>query len=384
MAMAIISMCARLIVHYTEKVGNLLKRHSYLVQVALVVLLWLLAILARVKFHGLVYGLDFGLYHPDGSLYSMQSLTFTGLNEETANKIVNDFYFLYASKQNNMDASFLFNNPNWAEYKYRFMYPLLSVPFVMLLGMPGMLVIPGISFLVLLVLPVLLCRHKSLGITGLFISAVIMSSPTVVRWMFANISDSLLVAVISLFVLLETRNLPFHKWVVMIVPLIFVSSTTRFCLLLWLGIAIVYFIEKERKRSFVTIAWSTTCALPTFLLIKGSGFLPTQGDASLTDKLLSHPLSSGRVVFYEIGQLFVMDKLLLFSLIAAVFITLRNRTQASSKFFLISLASLAITGSINGVIGVNFRYQMPLIAFMSWVFIDWFRARFPKALHSPR
>jgi hypothetical protein len=202
--------------------------------------------------------------------------------------------------------------------------------------------------------------------------------------MFANISDSLLVTVISLFVILEKKNYLFRKWVVMVIPLIFFSSTTRFCLPLWLGVAIVYFIEKQRKRSLVTIAWATTCALPTFLLSNGSGFLPTQGDASLIDKLLSYPLSSGRVVFYEVGQLFVMDKLLLFSLIAAVFITLRNRTQASSKFFLISLASLALTGSINGVIGVNFRYQMPIIAFMCWVFIDWFRARFPKGLHSPR
>ena len=382
--MAIISMCARLIVHYTEKVGNLLKRHSYLVQVALVVLLWLLAILARVKFHGLVYGLDFGLYHPDGSLYSMQGLTFTGLDEETANKIVNDFYFLYASKQKNMDASFLFNNPNWAEYKYRFMYPLLSVPFVMLLGMPGMLVIPGISFLILLILPVLLCRHKSLGITGLFISVVIMSSPTVVRWMFANISDSLLVAVISLFVLLETRNFPFHKWVVMIVPLIFVSSTTRFCLPLWLGIALVYFMDKERRRALVIIVLSVTCALPTFILSMGVGILPTEGNTSLFNKLLAYPQIAGKVIFYEVGQLFVMDKLLLFSLILAVFITFRNRARISSTFFLISLASLAFTGSINGVIGVNFRYQMPLIAFMIWVFVDWFRARLPESLHKPR
>ena len=362
----------------------MLKRHSYLVQVALVVLLWLLAILARVKFHGLVYGLDFGLYHPDGSLYSMQGLTFTGLDEETANKIVNDFYFLYASKQKNMDASFLFNNPNWAEYKYRFMYPLLSVPFVMLLGMPGMLVIPGISFLILLILPVLLCRHKSLGITGLFISVVIMSSPTVVRWMFANISDSLLVAVISLFVLLETRNFPFHKWVVMIVPLIFVSSTTRFCLPLWLGIALVYFMDKERRRALVIIVLSVTCALPTFILSMGVGILPTEGNTSLFNKLLAYPQIAGKVIFYEVGQLFVMDKLLLFSLILAVFITFRNRARISSTFFLISLASLAFTGSINGVIGVNFRYQMPLIAFMIWVFVDWFRARLPESLHKPR
>ena len=362
----------------------LVKRYSFFLQIVFVVLLGILALLARIKFHGLVYGLDFGLYHPDGSLYSMQGLTFTGLNQETAIKIVNDFYFLNASKINNLDASVLFNNPNWAEYKYRFMYPLLSVPFVMLLGMPGMLVIPGISFLMILILPVLLCRHKSLGITGLFISAVIMSSPTVVRWMFANISDSLLVAVISLFVLLETRSFPFHKWVVMIVPLIFVSSTTRFCLPLWLGVALVYFMDKERRRALVIIVLSVACALPTFILSMGVGILPTEGNTSLIGKLLAYPQIAGKVIFYEVGQLFVMDKLLLFSLIFAVFISFRNRARISSRFFLISLASLAFTGSINGVIGVNFRYQMPLIVFMIWVCVDWFHARLPESLHKPR
>jgi hypothetical protein len=370
--------------HYTLEVVNFMKRYSFLLQLILVFLLWILAVLARIKFHGLVYGLDFGLYHPDGSLYSVQALTFTGLGEETAYKIVNDFYFLHASKINNLDASVLFNNPNWVEYKYRFMYPLLSVPFVTLLGMPGMLVIPGISFLILLMLPVLLCHHKSLGITGLFISAAILSSPTIVRWMFANISDSLLVAVISLFVLLETRNFSFHKWIVLIVPLIFVSSTTRFCLPLWLGIALVYFMDKEKRRALVITVLSVICALPTFLLSMGIGILPTEGNASLVSKLLSYPRISGKVIFYEVGQLFVMDKLLLFALILAVFITFRNRARISSRFFLISLASLAFTGSINGVIGVNFRYQMPLIVFMIWVFVDWFRARLPESLHKPR
>lgn len=247
-----------------------------------------------------------------------------------------------------------------------------------------MLVIPGISFLILLMLPVLLCHHKSLGITGLFISAAILSSPTIVRWMFANISDSLLVAVISLFVLLETRNFSFHKWIVLIVPLIFVSSTTRFCLPLWLGIALVYFMDKEKRRALVITVLSVICALPTFLLSMGIGILPTEGNASLVSKLLSYPRISGKVIFYEVGQLFVMDKLLLFALILAVFITFRNRARISSRFFLISLASLAFTGSINGVIGVNFRYQMPLIVFMIWVFVDWFRARLPESLHKPR
>jgi hypothetical protein len=50
------------------------------------------------------------------------------------------------------------------------------------------------------------------------------------------------------------------------------------------------------------------------------------------------------------------------------------------------LISLWFTGAINGVIGVNFRYQLPIIPFAIWVVAENQRYLFPsiKAYRLPR
>jgi len=42
----------------------------------------------------------------------------------------------------------------------------------------------------------------------------------------------------------------------------------------------------------------------------------------------------------------------------------------SSQMFLAALIAVWLTGAINGVLGVNFRYQLPVIPIMLWALVD--------------
>jgi hypothetical protein len=42
----------------------------------------------------------------------------------------------------------------------------------------------------------------------------------------------------------------------------------------------------------------------------------------------------------------------------------------SSKLFLLVALAVWLLGAINGVFGVNFRYQLPLVPFIYWVIIN--------------
>jgi hypothetical protein len=86
--------------------------------------------------------------------------------------------------------------------------------------------------------------------------------------------------------------------------------------------------------------------------------------------VIQYPVALVKICVYELGELFVLDKLLFFVLISATCYAVFRLKRLSSKFYLAALISLIITGSINGVLGVNFRYQMPLIPFLIWLSVD--------------
>ena len=51
---------------------------------------------AKFKYNGLIYGLDFGLFHPDGKLYTFKTLTLLGKSELEAGALVSDWYSTHA------------------------------------------------------------------------------------------------------------------------------------------------------------------------------------------------------------------------------------------------------------------------------------------------
>jgi hypothetical protein len=337
-----------------------------------VTVFWAIALLSKLKFNGLVYGLDFGLFHPDGQLYSFRTLTMAGNSEVVSGSIVSDWYKEHAFKLNSIDPKSLYfdTHPLWELYKSRVLYPILSVPFVASFGMQGMLVIPALSMLILMISIQFIGFKLNNKFLAFFISVLISISPVVSRWMFANITDGLLTALASLFVVtfLYVKNT--NVFLVISGIIIILGSYTRISVVQWLAVSLAIYLVNQKRNAILLGIVTMIFFIPSALRNIQTGILPNEEKGSLIDKPIQLLVSMARVGFYEISQLIVLDRLLILLLALATVVSVFNLERASSKFFLLVLVALWITGAVNGTIGVNFRYQLPLLPFMAYCIIE--------------
>jgi hypothetical protein len=345
-----------------------------------VVTLALLAVASRLKFNGLILDFDYGIYQPDGSHYMFRTLTFLGVDSNLASHQVAEWYQIHGVKNNIIDPNRLTpnNSEMWRLVSPRILYPLLSVPFVYFIGLSGMMVIPVISFLLLVFSIYRISEINNRSLIGLVLVAAITTSPTVLRWMIANITDSLLTGLFALTVLLIAKSFSGKTWILSMVFLICLTSATRFCLPIWLGVSLVYLLNKLRTQGLVILITSTVAFIPTLIRFPSVPLVPESSDAQEVRKLLQLPISLIRVGFIEIAQLAALDRLLLIILVIALIISIICWKEKSSQFYMSTLLSVWLIGAINPVLGVNFRYQLPLIAFACWAivtnlksFTDW-------------
>ena len=110
--------------------------------------------------------------------------------------------------------------------------------------------------------------------------------------------------------------------------------------------------------------------------------LPANAEAGVFTKVLLLVRSFFEVGFIELAQLGAIDRILLVMLVVALAVALRHPREVSSRYFLAVFLSVWIIGAINGTLGVNFRYQLPVLGFACWVilsnsikFSDWFSRR---------
>jgi hypothetical protein len=68
----------------------------------------------------------------------------------------------------------------------------------------------------------------------------------------------------------------------------------------------------------------------------------------------------------------VLDRILLITLTIALLLSFRTIRNISSQMYFAALLSTYLIGAINGTLGVNFRYQMPVLIFCAWVFLESF------------
>lgn len=333
---------------------------------------WAIALLSKLKFNGLVYGLDFGLFHPDGQLYSFRTLTMAGNSEVVSGSIVSDWYREHAFKLNSIDPKSLYfdTHPLWELYKSRILYPILSVPFVMLFGMQGMLVIPALSMLTLMISIQIIGFKLNNKFLAFLISALISISPVVSRWMFANITDGLLTALASLFVVAFLYIKNTNTFLFTAGSIIILGSYTRISVVQWLAVCFVLYLINQKRNAILLGILTVVFFIPSALRNVETGILPNEEKGSIIDKPIQLLVSMARVGFYEISQLVILDRLLILLLAFATIVSVFNLNRASSKFFLLVLVALWVTGAINGTLGVNFRYQLPLLPFMAYCIIE--------------
>lgn len=316
-------------------------------------------------YNGLVFGFDYGLFHPDGSLYAFRSLLFAGYSELEAGREVASWYETNSFKAKYEGPELYFeNNPFlWDQYITRVMYPLISTPFVMLIGVPGMLVVPSLTLLIVMLVTTRVSIVFGVPAVGSLLALLVSSSTSITRWMFANITDGLLLLYVSLFILMiakkNTLDLSRFQTFFLLV-LISMSAFTRFSAFLWIGVAFLFLLYRKFFSAILITIVTILSHLPIFLQPFTGHVLPGHNDKSIFEKILIYPINLLRVTIYEIGQLFVLDRILLILIMVGLILAIQTYRELSSQLFLMSGVMLWLTGSINGVLGVNYRYQLPL------------------------
>lgn len=335
--------------------------------------LGLVSIIAKYKYNGLVFGFDYGLYQPDGKYYTYMALDIINQNPNESAQQVADWYKSKSYKGNIFTTSDLLpeTSPVYSYVSHRVLYPLLSAPFVFIFGIPGMLVVPAFSFLILLLIIYKISLRYNVVYLGLIISIIITSSPTVSRWMIVNTTDSLLVGLFSLTVyILSNPQFATKSSYVYILVLVFLTAATRFSFIFWLSIAIVLFLNRKKILAVAILFLALICSIPALSATLKVSLLPNEVDKSNFEKVLGLPESFVKVLAIDIAQLMVLDRLLLVFLGIGLLLALITLQDLPSQYFISTLLAGYILGAINGTLGVNFRYQMPLIPFCAWTIIS--------------
>ena len=338
----------------------------------LVLGIWLVTLLIKLKYNGLVFGFDYGLYHPDGALYTTRALDWSGYTDTEAAKIVSNWYNIHAFKFNNTKpADFYYSvHPLYPEYSPRILYPLLSIPFIKLFGVPGMLAVPALSLLVLLLVILKIGIELNKPFIAFLTLVSVTSSSTVARWMIANTTDALLAGIFSVTAYCLVRKISSYKWYLVFSVLVILTGLTRISILFWVAVASALLIQKNCKKAIFITSVSVLIVIPTLLSNSSNSFLAVEADKSLWQRFLLYPFYLIKITFYEFTQLFVMDRILFFLCALSIYFSFKYINKDSSKYLLLVLFAGLLTGAMNGTVGVNFRYQLPVIAFICWSIID--------------
>jgi len=338
-----------------------------------VLALWVITVVTKYSYHGLVFGFDYGLYQPDGKYYTYMTLDLINHNSiESAQQVVN-WYASNSFKGNIFNTSDLIpeTSPIYSYISHRILYPLLSLPFVYFFGIPGMIAVPALSFLLLLYVILKVSSIYNFTYVGVIICFILSISPTVTRWMVINTTDALLVGLFSYSVIL-LNNLKSNAKIacIQLFPLIILTAATRFSLVFWVAIGLVLFINSKKILAIWILFIAFICAIPALNATLGVSLLPNSKEQSTLEKIFSLPISFCKVLFIDIAQLVVLDRALLAFLIIGVTLAIFQIRNVASQYFIAVLLAGYFLGAINGTLGVNFRYQMPAIPFCAWAIIS--------------
>ena len=333
---------------------------------------WIITVLIKLKYNGLIFGFDYGLYHPDGTLYSTRTLDWAGYTEAEAAKIVSNWYNIHAFKFNNTNpADFYYSiNHLYADYAPRVLYPLLSIPFVKIFGVVGMLVIPALSLLTVMLMITKIGIELNKTFASLLTLIMISSSTTVLRWMMINTTDALLVGIFSVVAFNLSKKISNLNWFSMFGTLIVLTSLTRLSILFWFAIAFVLLMQGRVQKTAFILVFSVITVIPTLFNDSSSSFLTVESQRGILQRILLYPFYVLKITFFEFTQLFVLDRVLFFMCVLSLFYSVKHFYKDSSKYLIFIFVAGILTGALNGTVGVNFRYQLPVITFICWSLID--------------
>ena len=135
---------------------------------------------------------------------------------------------------------------------------------------------------------------------------------------------------------------------------------------------VMFFRTVYKKEFFGLAILSFVSALPALSSQVSTALLPGEASTSTAYKILMLPVSFVKVVSIDVLQLAALDRILLITLTIALLLSFRTIRKISSQMYFAALFSTYLIGAINGTLGVNFRYQMPVLIFCAWVFLESF------------
>jgi hypothetical protein len=353
-----------------ERYLDLIRRFS----LALTLILWLVAVVSRLLFNGPILGFDYAIYQPDGANYTFRTLSFLYENPLGAANKVSEWYALNGFNHNIIAPLTLLpeNSPVWHLSAPRILYPLLSLPFVAALGISGMLVIPSLALLGIFLIVHQIAKTLMRPELGLLFSIGIASSSTISRWFVANLTDSLLAFLVGLIIVIEVKSKRLWLWILLVTIIVLLASATRFSVPIFLSLGLGYLLIKEVPKAITLVCSGFIGGLPLLFFNSSSAVLPGSHSDSLLEKLIDLPLHSIKVLVVETGQLVVLDRIFFFLVLFSLFCAFQLRNKVGILTISVFLGVLAV-GFINGTLGVNFRYQLPLVPFMAWSFIHYLK-----------
>jgi hypothetical protein len=332
-----------------------------------VLLLWGLVVISRLRYNGTVFGFDYGLYQPDGAHYTFRTLTFLGLDDKSAAKQVASWYELHGINHNLFSFQRLIpeTNPVWNLSAPRVIYPLLSMPFVYAFGVPGMLAVPAISLLTFCLIVMRIGFKANRGVQAFILVALLLSSSSITRWMVSNITDGLLVLFCSLMLLLLESRSRLLIWSLATCLIVISASLTRFSFPIWFFIGIYLVKVSQIHRAISVFVSSLIGLVPILFYSPLDGITGVQSNSNIGKILMGFTLNSFKVLIYEVGQLFVLDRVLFILLVVSFVYMIKSPRSNDVLLYFAVILGCVMLGSINGVVGVNFRYYLPLLPFLA-------------------
>jgi len=336
--------------------------------------IWLIAIAAKYKYHGLVFGFDYGNYQPDGKYYTYMALEYLNHNPANSAQQVVDWYLAHGFKMNTFTIQDLIPATSYAYpmISHRILYPILSVPFVAAFGIPGMLAIPALSLLALFLAIQKLSQKSKKPYLGLAVVCALSLSTTVLRWMMVNCTDALLVGLFAVVPFAILAFIQQKRWALPAFGLlVLLTSATRFVLPLWIAILVVLALRYRRYLELgLLFLFSFICSIPALQDQMSSALLPAEAGSPLHMKLIKMPVVFVKVFAIDIAEFAVLDRVFLVYMLFCFVQATRLRGSLSAQLFTAVLFAGYVIGTINGTLGVNFRYQIPVLIFSAWLILD--------------
>ena len=333
-----------------------------------IVFLFIAMLISRIYLDGFVHGLDYGLFFPDGVHYAYRTLKFLGFDDGEASAQVANWFTIHGNSNSVIQPIFLEDkyNPVFHIVKFRLLYSILSLPFVGVLGIIGMIMVPIIVTLGIFLLIGYYGIQTNTKIVTIFLILVLSTSFTFPRWMISDLSDPLLAGLFFLVIpvlKIQSTKLQYSA----LTLLILLTSMTRLSIPYWIAIGFVLYIQRRRVQALYISLIGTGLAIPVLNAIfnRSAG----EGSANSTEglSLLARSKNAVEVVVTEIAQLVLMDRLFFLLLILGFVISILNITKIECQLFLaIFLVALAQEMYV-GEVGVNLRYQLPAIPIMLYV-----------------